>query len=375
LFVDAGMIVLTAFISPFRSEREMARGLLQEGEFIEIFVDTPLAVAEEPNPKDLYKKARRGELKNFTGIDSPYDPGSTNQERLTMTISSIDEQNLLNGQTWSTFCDHLKRCGEQILRPEAPADAATRAEGFRYLTRLLRIGLEMHIEFADPAFPSFFKTSHETAKIGADNPDNLYEYSRLDGTLEYRIKGHRGSVAYLSFGTQKGGYETDVTLTQTGFIDASQLQVDAQGNFEIILSREPKPGNWLKMEDATNALIVRQTFLDRRIEEPAKLSIERMGTDSKPQALDPATFQQGLARVSSFVENTARLFADWSQSYLPHSNRLPPANQALCQSVGGDPNIFYYHSHWALAPSTRITTSRCRASGAPSRPVTSGCWK
>ena len=73
LFVDAGMIVLTAFISPFRSEREMARGLLQEGEFIEIFVDTPLAIAEERDPKGLYKKVRRGELKNFTGIDSPYE--------------------------------------------------------------------------------------------------------------------------------------------------------------------------------------------------------------------------------------------------------------------------------------------------------------
>nr|WP_180206699.1 sulfate adenylyltransferase subunit CysN [Pseudomonas sp. SbOxS1]NYU06965.1 sulfate adenylyltransferase subunit CysN [Pseudomonas sp. SbOxS1] len=73
LFVDAGLIVLTAFISPFRSEREMARGLLQEGEFIEIFVDTPLSVAEERDPKGLYKKVRRGELKNFTGIDSPYE--------------------------------------------------------------------------------------------------------------------------------------------------------------------------------------------------------------------------------------------------------------------------------------------------------------
>ncbi|MEL7553056.1 sulfate adenylyltransferase subunit CysN [Pseudomonas protegens] len=73
LLVDAGLIVLTAFISPFRSEREMARGLLQEGEFIEIFVDTPLSVAEERDPKGLYKKVRRGELKNFTGIDSPYE--------------------------------------------------------------------------------------------------------------------------------------------------------------------------------------------------------------------------------------------------------------------------------------------------------------
>jgi bifunctional enzyme CysN/CysC len=73
LMVDAGLIVGTAFISPFRAERCMARALLGAGEFIEIFVDTPLSVAEERDPKGLYKKARRGDLKNFTGIDSPYE--------------------------------------------------------------------------------------------------------------------------------------------------------------------------------------------------------------------------------------------------------------------------------------------------------------
>jgi len=74
LMVDAGLIVLTAFISPFRSERELARGLLAPGEFIEIYVNTPLAVAESRDTKGLYKKARSGQLKNFTGIDSPYEP-------------------------------------------------------------------------------------------------------------------------------------------------------------------------------------------------------------------------------------------------------------------------------------------------------------
>jgi bifunctional enzyme CysN/CysC len=73
LMVDAGLIVLVSFISPFRSERRMARELVGEGEFIEVFVDTPLAVAERRDPKGLYKKARRGELKNFTGVDSPYE--------------------------------------------------------------------------------------------------------------------------------------------------------------------------------------------------------------------------------------------------------------------------------------------------------------
>ncbi|HMN47187.1 MAG TPA: adenylyl-sulfate kinase, partial [Povalibacter sp.] len=74
LMVDAGLIVLVSFISPFRSERRLAREMLQSGEFFEVFVDTPIEEAERRDPKGLYKKARRGELANFTGIDSPYEP-------------------------------------------------------------------------------------------------------------------------------------------------------------------------------------------------------------------------------------------------------------------------------------------------------------
>jgi len=73
LMVDAGLVVITAFISPFRAERQLARSLMGNGEFVEVFVNTPLAVAEQRDPKGLYKKARRGELKHFTGIDSPYE--------------------------------------------------------------------------------------------------------------------------------------------------------------------------------------------------------------------------------------------------------------------------------------------------------------
>ncbi|PIF20801.1 adenylyl-sulfate kinase [Candidatus Pantoea floridensis] len=73
LMVDAGLVVLTAFISPHRAERQMVRDLLAEGQFIEVFVDTPLAVCEARDPKGLYKKARAGELRNFTGIDSVYE--------------------------------------------------------------------------------------------------------------------------------------------------------------------------------------------------------------------------------------------------------------------------------------------------------------
>lgn len=85
LMVDAGLIVLTAFISPFRAERQLARDILEPGEFIEVFVDTPLAVAEARDVKGLYKKARSGQLKNFTGVDSPYEAPESPELRIDTT--------------------------------------------------------------------------------------------------------------------------------------------------------------------------------------------------------------------------------------------------------------------------------------------------
>jgi len=90
LMVDAGLIVLTAFISPFRAERRLARTLLADGEFLEVFVDVPLDVAESRDPKGLYAKARRGELKNFTGIDSPYEAPEEAELRLDTSAVSAE---------------------------------------------------------------------------------------------------------------------------------------------------------------------------------------------------------------------------------------------------------------------------------------------
>jgi bifunctional enzyme CysN/CysC len=90
LMVDAGLVVVTAFISPFRAERALARSLVAEGEFIEVFVDTPLATAEARDTKGLYKKARRGELKNFTGIDSPYETPEQPELRIDTASCTAD---------------------------------------------------------------------------------------------------------------------------------------------------------------------------------------------------------------------------------------------------------------------------------------------
>ncbi|QJR79877.1 adenylyl-sulfate kinase [Alteromonas pelagimontana] len=91
LFVDAGVIVLTAFISPFQADRTFCRSLLSEGEFVEVFVDTPLEVCEQRDPKGLYKKARNGEIKHFTGIDSAYEAPSSPEIHLTYREEKAEE--------------------------------------------------------------------------------------------------------------------------------------------------------------------------------------------------------------------------------------------------------------------------------------------
>jgi bifunctional enzyme CysN/CysC len=90
LLVDAGIVTITSFISPFRKERQMARELFDDSEFVEIFVDTPLDIAESRDPKGLYKKARKGEIPNFTGIDSPYEVPDNPDIIVKTEIESLD---------------------------------------------------------------------------------------------------------------------------------------------------------------------------------------------------------------------------------------------------------------------------------------------
>ncbi|TQV84207.1 adenylyl-sulfate kinase [Exilibacterium tricleocarpae] len=95
LFVDAGLIVICAFISPFRSDRNIVRSLFEPGEFIEVYVDTPLDICEVRDPKGLYKKARRGQIKNFTGIDSPYEPPEDAQVTIKAGEATVEDSVIL----------------------------------------------------------------------------------------------------------------------------------------------------------------------------------------------------------------------------------------------------------------------------------------
>ena len=279
-------------------------------------------------------------------IDTRTDDGQADDAR-----ADEAEARILDGRSWSEFCDSLKRAGHVVMRPGSPVDAFDRAEGYRYLSRLVRVALESYVEFADPAAPVLRRPAHETVKIGADNPDNYYQSASISGEYEYRIRGQRGSVHYLGLGTYAGNYGSEKRRGQSGYIEGSDLQIDSQGRFEIILSCSPAPGkNWLPMEPDTSSLIVRQTFQDRTQEQIADLSIERVGASGPPGPLTPLALDSGLAGAAAYIQGTSSLFCDWSEGFRDQPNTLPPFDPAIAQAAHGDPHIRYYHGYWELGP-------------------------
>ena len=261
-------------------------------------------------------------------------------------------QRVVSGKAWDEFCDTLKAAGAALTFPGAPRDPFNQAEGYRYLSRLARGGLMAFVENADPRAPVLHRVAHETVKLGSDNPDNYYQTAAIHGDLEYRISGRRNTVTYLSFGTQAGHYGQSGGLPPTGHVEAGEIEIGEDGTFELIVSRRRRDGNWLPMTAESRTLIVRQTFLDRKTEAPAELHIERIGCaedERRPRPLTPEQLDEGLKSAGTLVAGAAMLFANWARGFRRHSNTLPMFDPDVSLQAGGDPNIVYYHSHWAIA--------------------------
>ena len=259
------------------------------------------------------------------------------------------EKRVLSGQSWDEFCDLLKMAGTVLQR--APEDPQTRAEGMRYLSRLTRAALETFVEHADPKAPVLNRVAHETVKLGNDNPDNIYLNAAVSGAHRYRLWGQRGSVHWMEFATQRGGYGEGRNMPPTGRLDVNDLTLDADGNFDVILSTERPHGNvdWLPMQPETGTLIIRQSWLDRSREVLPTLRLERIGGEDRSTPLDPVQIDHGLRRSAMLVAGASRIFADWMDGFAKHENQLPRFDQELSNSMGGVADIAYYHSAWRLA--------------------------
>jgi hypothetical protein len=258
------------------------------------------------------------------------------------------ETKVVSGAAWAEFCDALKAAGDEVLR-EGVDDPLDIAEGYRMLTRLLRGSLESRLEYGDPAFPALICTCHETIKIVAENPDNLYLGSSISGRHDYRVWGTRGDARWISFNTfnaggfgGKGGRGTGPTLHE------HQLDIAPDGTFEIILSQRPHAGNWLQLEADTTSLTVRQTFLRKGADRPAELHIERLDRDgAPPPPLRPAHLYSSLLASAGYLRAITAIGASWAERNAAHPNEFYDAQEDDTR-LFADPQIKWHMAYVEL---------------------------
>ena len=314
--------------------------------------------------------------------------------KVTGTAGTPAEERVVSGMAWDEFCDTLKAAGASLSAPGTPQDPFNQAEGYRYLARLARAGLENFLECADVEAPNLCAIANGSRAarvcIGSDNPDNLYENATIDGALEYIVRGTRGTVGYLGFGTQSGQYGKKGGLQTVDYLEADKLRYDnvpageaptAGSTFTIILSAERPPDapNWLRLEpEPREAMcIVRQTFGDRGAETAAAVTIQRRleqqpggstegGAPPPPKPLSCEALDDGLQSAAVLVAGASAMFAKWAYGFQQETNRLPLFDQERSNQAGGDPNIRYYHAYWKLEAHEAL---RIRAKPPPCR-----CW-
>ncbi|MGI9305184.1 MAG: DUF1214 domain-containing protein, partial [Gammaproteobacteria bacterium] len=236
-----------------------------------------------------------------------------------------DTDAIARGELWTAFCERIAEAKATLCHPDSPATAFDKAEGTRYLSRLVRLGLEIYLESGDPDFPVFYLPSHPTAKMGGDNPDNLYLSATIDGTRSYLLNGNIGTVAYLSIGSKANRYAIDGTMPSTGEVGSRDLKADANGDFTLTASvEEPEDGSpWLPLAPDSTMIHLRQTFLKRRTEIPATVDIKRISDGPvAPPPSDPEALAKRLMQAADFVVNTSKLFASWAEKFMSRPNEL-----------------------------------------------------
>jgi hypothetical protein len=274
---------------------------------------------------------------------------------------------VVDGRAWLEFCELLRKAGDVIAREDLGTTPFDRAEGLRYLSRLLAAGFSSFVEATGPAHP-VFRPLPELVKMGLDNPDNYYVSASIDPRRDYRISGRRGTIHYLSFAAQNQNFAARDRITGgAGHLNDSELALASDGSFEIVASQrehtgasfaqraegERRPSNWLRLAPDTKQILVRQTFLERARERPVEVAIECVGAAAgPPPALDPARVGGQLLGSAMYAIGCAQWFADWVVGFRAKApvNAFHLPSEDDHRRLGGDPNIRLWLGTWRLAP-------------------------
>jgi hypothetical protein len=258
-------------------------------------------------------------------------------------------EKVISGRAWSDFCRALEEVGALVLDPRAPDDPLDRAEGYRFLMRLVRYGFEGFLEYDDPLHPVLHRGSHETIKIIHENPDNLYLGARVDGRHRYRVSGTLGSARWMSFNVHAGAFGAGGRGTAEA-LDARALVLGPERRFELFLGGERgAAANWMPLPPDAGSLIVRQTFADRATERPAQLSIERLDATERPAPLAPEHVGRALATTPALLRALVGMALTWSHDLAQQKNRFSEVMPGAA-AVFRDPNIHFHAAYFELGP-------------------------
>ncbi|HEY2431015.1 MAG TPA: hypothetical protein VGI06_18920, partial [Acidimicrobiales bacterium] len=217
------------------------------------------------------------------------------------------DEALLSGQAWEHLLDRLREAAAVIGSDRAPAGAIDQAAGYRHLLVLLALGIDEALHPSDPYDPHIGAGNVDNAlKWGMDCPDAAYRGAALRGDGVYRVHGWRGTVRYLGFQVMGG-------MASAANVVADDLDIGDDGMFELVLSADERPGNWMRLDEQASALVIRQFFYDWDTEEPSRLTIERLGeapaaADAAP--LSPAGVGRQITALGDFVSGSVDFWLD-----------------------------------------------------------------
>jgi hypothetical protein len=256
------------------------------------------------------------------------------------------EARLLSGAAWRDFCERLGRVGDAICAESFPQTPRERAEGFRWLTRLLVNATQLEIEAGDPHFPRFVRYETPFVQWGGPNPDNTYLRTNIDAACAYRVwadvSGVRQAIVSL--------HEGDMQLGEFGVYgehSLNDLDIGEDGRLEIVVSSQRRPGNWIEMHPSARILTVRIYQSDWENDPAPVFHIERIDGDPVPPLLEPAALAQALERAANWVEKTATFWNAYTANAWEQAT--PNVATAPRSAPGGAQDILYGSCCWELA--------------------------
>jgi len=259
---------------------------------------------------------------------------------------------------WDAFCDELKEAGELVFRDTAPSADIDRAKGFRLLARNIALGLQFHLENADPLCPELLHYFDPLRKQGGDNADALYVGAPINGTSNYRISGQRGSARYFAVTVLEDG-ATPWGGAVVGSLVDSEIDVAEDGRFEIAVGPDEHPGSWIRTTPGSWRVTVRQFFADWVNEEPMTARIDCLDGLREETTITPARLQAGLADAARWVRVSTAYWADMLDRWQAQPNRFLSYRQlddnAIDATPGGEPLICYWRVPTDEALLVRVT--------------------